>query len=61
MITQVFAGVDMNLDNLFGCVGPDAETHANNIAADPYAAAKFFYFLIRTILETLFAVQVTKF
>ena len=61
LITQVFVGVDINLDNLFGCIGPDAENCANNIAADPYAAAKFFHFLIQTILKMLFAVQVMKF
>ena len=60
-IAQVFAGADVNLDDFFACVGPDAETQANNIAADPYAAAKFFHFLIQIIFKTLFIVQVLKF
>src|SRR5271156_1091882 len=47
-IAQVFAGENINLDNLFGIGGPDAERRAATIAGDPYAAAKFFHFLIQT-------------
>jgi len=32
---------------------------AKNITDDPYAAAKFFHFMIATILETLFQIKVT--
>lgn len=60
-IAQVFAGEKINLDDLLTLIGPDADQHAANIAADPYAAAKFFHFLIQTILETLFGVKVTNF
>ena len=60
-IAQVLAGENINLDDLLAAVGPDADKHAANIAADPYAAAKFFHFLIRTIIETLFRVKVTNF
>jgi hypothetical protein len=41
--------------------GPDIDRRAQNIAQDPYAAAKFFHFLIHTILETLFGMKVTNF
>ena len=60
-IAQVFAGEKINLDDLLALIGPDADKRAANIAADPYAAAKFFHFLIQTILETLFGVKVTNF
>ena len=60
-IAQVLAGDNINLDDLLALVGPDADKRAANIAADPYAAAKFFHFLIQTIIETLFGVKVTNF
>jgi hypothetical protein len=41
--------------------GPDRQRRAKNIAEDSYAAAKFFHFLIRTILETLVGVRTTDF
>ncbi len=60
-IAQVFAGADINLDAFCAMMGPDAETRAENIATDPYAAAKFFNFIITAILETLFGIEVTKY
>lgn len=60
-IAQVFAGEDINLDNFLSTVGPDVDQRVRNIAADPYAAAKFFHFIIQTILETLFGIKVTNF
>jgi hypothetical protein len=32
-----------------------------NVAHDPYTAAKFFHFLITTILETLFSITLGMF
>ncbi len=60
-IAQVFAGADIDLDAFCAMLGPDAETRAQNIAMDPYAAAKFFNFIIVVILETLFGVQATEY
>ena len=60
-IAQVFAGANINLDQFSPDVGPDASNRTKTIAADPYAAAKFFHFIISTILETLFGVHVTEF
>jgi len=60
-IMQVFAGEDVNLDNFVASSGPDSHTQALNVAGDPYAAAKFFHFMIRTILHTLFCIKVLKF
>jgi hypothetical protein len=60
-IAQVFAGEDINLDNFIALAGPDKDRRAKNIADDPYAAAKFFHFMISTIVETLFGIKVTKY
>ncbi len=53
-IAQVFAGESINLDDFISTMGPDREQRAQNIAIDPYAAAKFFRFIINAILENLF-------
>ena len=58
-IAQIFAGEDINMDDFMATLGPDKTKRAKNIADDPYAAAKFFHFMITTILETLFQVEVT--
>ncbi|KIM52049.1 hypothetical protein SCLCIDRAFT_18276 [Scleroderma citrinum Foug A] len=58
-IAQVFAGEDINLDDLQEKLGPSKEKCAENMALNPYAAAKFFHFLIQTILITLFRVEAT--
>ncbi|KAJ7130993.1 hypothetical protein C8R44DRAFT_839124 [Mycena epipterygia] len=60
-IAQVFAGENIDLNNFVAAIGPDSEKRAQNIAADPYAAAKFFHFMIWTILETLFGIEITPF
>ncbi|KAJ7431258.1 hypothetical protein B0H11DRAFT_2262212 [Mycena galericulata] len=60
-IAQIFAGENIDLDNFVALLGPDRDKRAQNMAADPYAAAKFFRFMIRTILETLFGVETTSF
>lgn len=60
-IAQVFAGEKIDLDKFVSTMGPDLDQRSRNIAADPYAAAKFFHFTIRTILETLFGIKVTTF
>jgi hypothetical protein len=60
-ITQIFAGEQIDLDNFISTNGPDEFKRARNIASDPYAAAKFFHFIVKTVLETLFGVKVTDF
>ena len=57
-IAQVFAGEHIDLDQFLSMLGPSKEQRAHNIASDPYAAAKFFHFMIQTILETLFGIKV---
>ncbi len=60
-VAQFFAGRAIDLDNFVATVGPTAAERAVSIANDPYAAARFFHFMIGTILETLFQVRVTPF
>ena len=47
------------MDEFMAHLGPDKDHRAKNIADDPYAAAKFFHFMIATILKTLLGVKVT--
>ncbi len=60
-IAQAFAGEEIDLDRFISTAGPPKNKRAQNIASDPYAAAKFFHFLIRTLLATLFGIEVTRF
>ncbi|KAF8603659.1 hypothetical protein BDV93DRAFT_442049 [Ceratobasidium sp. AG-I] len=53
-ICQIFAGENIDMDNLQGMLGLSAQDRARNVAEDPFAAAQFFFFLANTILETLF-------
>ena len=60
-ILQVFAGEDIDLNNFVASSGPNVAARAMNVAEDPYVAAKFFHFIIRVILETLFGIKVSKY
>ncbi|KIO05456.1 hypothetical protein M404DRAFT_54843, partial [Pisolithus tinctorius Marx 270] len=60
-VAQVFAGEHINMDNFLASTGPSKEKHAANIAGDPYVAAKFFHFMIKTIIQTLFGVTATPY
>ncbi|KIO04732.1 hypothetical protein M404DRAFT_25843 [Pisolithus tinctorius Marx 270] len=56
-IAQVFAGENIDLNDFNAHLGPDSNRCAENIAANPYAAARYFHFIIHTILETLFGIR----
>ena len=60
-IAQVFAGEQINLDAFLATEGPSKDTRARNIANDPYAASRFFHFVIKTMLETLFGIHATRY
>ncbi|KAF8958657.1 hypothetical protein BDZ97DRAFT_1668217, partial [Flammula alnicola] len=49
-IVQVFSGEQIDLDEVLAHVGPDIDQRARNIANDPYAAAKFFHFIVQAVL-----------
>ncbi|KAG8793842.1 hypothetical protein FRC12_001393 [Ceratobasidium sp. 428] len=54
-IAQIFAGEEIDMDNFIRTAGPDSTQRAQNIAQDPYAAAKFFHFTVTLVLENLFS------
>jgi hypothetical protein len=57
-VAQVFAGESIDMNNFMYAAGPDnVERSVNNIANDPYAAARYFHFLINTTLEMLIGVE----
>ncbi|KAF8801482.1 hypothetical protein BYT27DRAFT_7262019 [Phlegmacium glaucopus] len=56
-IAQVFAGAKIDVDAFCKTAGPTSTDRSLNIASDPYASAKFFHFMIGTILEVLFGIS----
>jgi hypothetical protein len=56
-IAQVLAGEDINLDSFTNTVGPDSTQRSLNMATDPFAAAKFFHFVIGVMLEELLGIK----
>ncbi|KIK22944.1 hypothetical protein PISMIDRAFT_101567 [Pisolithus microcarpus 441] len=58
-VMQVFAGEHIDLDNFLNMVGPPKDVCTRNIAQDPYAAAKFFHFMVNSIIQTLFGISAT--
>ncbi|GJF00155.1 helitron helicase-like domain-containing protein [Phanerochaete sordida] len=60
-IAQIFAGENIDMDAFLRTLGPDRDQRGRNIAADPYAAAKFFHFMAKTVFETLFKIKVSQF
>lgn len=55
-IAQVLAGVEIDMDHFNVTAGPDSAARSVTIARDPYAAAKFFHFVIKVILEDMFGI-----
>ncbi|KIY53331.1 hypothetical protein FISHEDRAFT_63402 [Fistulina hepatica ATCC 64428] len=63
-IAQIFAGEDLDIEKVMEFAqlhSPDKDVRAQNVAQDPYAAAKFFHFIIRAILHKLFGFDVTPY
>jgi hypothetical protein len=60
-IAQVLAGQNIDLDRFVTTAGPDSKTQPQTIAADPYAAAKFFHIMVNTIFETFLQIKTSKF
>ncbi|KAG1772012.1 hypothetical protein EV702DRAFT_1181371 [Suillus placidus] len=59
-IAQTFTGETLNLDDFDPHAGPDSNQRAQNIARDPFAAAKYFFFIIKAILSHLFQINATS-
>jgi hypothetical protein len=58
-IAQIFAGEDIDMDDFVRTAGPDKNRRSHNIASDPFAAARFFNFIITLMLECLFGIKST--
>jgi hypothetical protein len=56
-IAQVFTGEKIDMDTFVKTSGPNSEQRSKNLAADPYAAAKFFHFIIAALLEELYGIK----
>lgn len=56
-IAQVLTGAEINLNSFDRTSGPDASSRLSRIANDPYAAVRFFHFLISIILEEIFGLK----
>jgi hypothetical protein len=52
-ICQVFAGEKIDMDNLGRTLNSSAQSRAINVAQDPFAATQFFFFVAKTVLNTL--------
>ena len=59
-VVQIFAGEEIDMDNFMKTLGPDSNRRAANVARDPYAASKYFFFIIDAVLRTLFGITITK-
>ena len=59
-IAQVFAGADIDLDRFDATKGPSSTQRGRNMASDPFASAKFFHFMINTLLEVVFGIKKTS-
>ena len=59
-IAQVFSGERIDMDHFIATAGPGSVERGTNIANDPYAAAKYFHFIINVTLETLMGIEKTK-
>ena len=60
-IAQVIAGNNIDLDKFIATAGPESEERARSIASDPFASAKFFHFMINTLLDVVFGIRKTRF
>lgn len=56
-IAQVLAGAEIDLDTFDHSSGPDAVTRLTRVANDPYAAARFFHFMIGLLLREIFGIS----
>ncbi|KAJ3565753.1 hypothetical protein NP233_g7437 [Leucocoprinus birnbaumii] len=59
-IVQVMVGEDIDLDRFDRTAGPSSSERARNVAKDPFAAAKFFHWVILALLEDVFGIKGAK-
>lgn len=58
-IAQILAGEEIDMNQFDRLKGPSKDRRGSNVAKDPYAAAKFFDFIVKLVLETLVGVKVS--
>lgn len=56
-VLQVFAGEKIDMNNFNAAFGPAANRRVENVAKDPFAAAKFFNYIVLAILECVFGID----
>ena len=59
-IAQVLVGADIDLNKFIATAGPEPDERARNIASNPFASAKFFHFIINTLLEVVLGIKKTR-
>lgn len=55
-LVQVLAGEMIDMDRFNRTFGPDSHKRAQNVAFDPYAAAKYFNTVVNLVLDKLFGI-----
>lgn len=55
-IVQFLVGEDIDLDEFEPLCGPDKTKRASNTAEDPFAAAEYFNFIIKAVLQALLGI-----
>ena len=55
-IAQVFASKTINMDQFNCLLGLDSHQHAENIASNPYAAVRYFDFIMHATLQMLMGI-----
>ncbi|EJT97290.1 hypothetical protein DACRYDRAFT_91618 [Dacryopinax primogenitus] len=56
-LAQVFTGKDINMNCFLSTIGLNTSKRAQIIAQDPYAAAKFFQYIISSMMQCLFCIN----
>ena len=59
-IAQVITGADIDLDRFCNTAGAEPDQRSRNVASDPFASAKFFHFMIHTILDVILGIRKTS-
>lgn len=54
------AGEDVDLDDFYASLGPNATERSRLMAGNPYASAEYFHIVITAVLEHLIGVHVTQ-
>jgi Helitron helicase-like domain at N-terminus len=59
-IAQVFYKADIDLNHFNDTASPDNTQQSSNVTSDPFSSAKFFHFMIQTIIESSLKIKNVK-